>query len=303
MSRALNIWKFTDGKSGHESQSTGLVSELGKIFEVDEKTIDVNSLPNAFCMFFYWLFKSRPQNYPKNNPDLIIGAGHKTHSPMLFAKSISGGKTIVLMKPSLPIKRFDIVIAPKHDEITKRPNVIETSGVLNAIECVDDKNSKRGLMLIGGNSRHYDWNDTQIVSQIKKILEEDSDVDWTLTTSRRTPDSFLNLLEDFNIKVVPFANTNKEWMDEHYKNSGTIWVSPDSVSMVYESLTSGAATYVFSLHETSNESRVRNGLLDLVAQNAVMTFDKWEENPSKKHSPQQFNEASRVAKLILELIS
>ena len=52
MQKTLNIWKFTDGKQGHISQSDGLVAAIRKSHDVVEYVVDVNELPNAFFMFF-----------------------------------------------------------------------------------------------------------------------------------------------------------------------------------------------------------------------------------------------------------
>lgn len=303
MQNSLNIWKVTDGKPGHESQTDGLIAAIRALRGVTETIIHVNKRPNIFPMFFCWLFRNRPSVFPAGTPDLIIGAGHRTHSWLLLAKSICGGRTVVLMKPSLPLKRFDYVVVPKHDYVQPRANVIETKGMLNAVTFVLEKDLQKGLMLIGGKSKHYEWDGSRIATQVKKIVDQDKKVRWTLTTSRRTPESFLQLLEWLEIEIVPFKETDATWLLELYKASGKIWVTPDSVSMVYESLSSGAITNVFSLEPSKNTSRVRSGLEQLIINKTVCSFEDWERDAEHKRVPSEFNESERVANIILDDIT
>lgn len=299
MPKTLNIWKCIDGKQGHVSQSDGLISAIKASHEVAESVIDVRKMPSAFSMLFHWVFRKRPTMLPSNVPDLIIGAGHRTHSTLLLAKSLCGGRSVVLMKPSLPLKRFDYVIVPKHDVLQPRVNVIETQGALNAVPFVHDKDLRKGLMLIGGESKHYEWEDERVAQQVKEIVEQDASVSWTLTTSRRTPDSFLQFLEGVPLAIVPFEETDATWLLNQYEVSGKVWVTPDSVSMVYESLSSGAVTNIFSLSPSAATSRVRAGLEKLVENKTVCSFDDWDQNPKQEQTPVAFNESARVANILL----
>ena len=175
--------------------------------------------------------------------------------------------------------------------------------MLNAVTFVLEKDLQKGLMLIGGKSKHYEWDGSRIATQVKKIVDQDTKVQWTLTTSRRTPESFLQLLEGLEIEIVPFKETDATWLLELYKASGKIWVTPDSVSMVYESLSSGAITNVFSLEPSNNTSRVRSGLEQLIINKTVCSFEDWERDAEHKRVPSEFNESERVANIILDDIT
>ena len=88
------------------------------------------------------------------NPDLILGAGNATHLPMLVAKLLYSVPCVVLMKPSLPTIFFDLVFVPHHDACTNFGNVRTTTGVLCPIPNVQP-DANRGVILLGGNSRHF----------------------------------------------------------------------------------------------------------------------------------------------------
>ena len=159
----------------------------------------------------------------------------------------------LLMKPSVPLNWFDACIIPRHDSPPYRSSVLVTDGVLN---CVKAKSSQgatspsfaRGLILIGGESRHYTFNAESIVEQVLAIIGTSNHL-WTLTDSRRTPSGFIELLvsqikehgwQD-KIDIHPHQQTPSSWLPEQYQRADDIWVTPDSVSMVYESLTTGSA--------------------------------------------------------------
>ena len=299
------IWKFNDGKPGHENQTNGLVAALNSTQEVQVFEVPIIGLPK---LLFCWLIRKTPAAFPTQKPDLIIGAGRRTHITMVVAKSLCGGKTVVLMRPSLPFSLFDLIVAPEHDAVPPRNNVIEVKGVLNAVPFVNSKDNTEGLILIGGASSHFTWDSKEIIDQISEVIEHDGVMTWVLTTSRRTPEGFEQLLLDRikseNISVVPFDETNHDWMMEQFSRADHIWVSPDSVSMVYEALSSGATVRVFSMDSLhKNQSRVAKGLNDLIEQKYVSTFKKWETDPSCSSNPKQFNESDRVAKFVMEQLS
>jgi hypothetical protein len=111
------------------------------------------------------------QNLPA--PDLIIGAGHRTHFTVLAARRAHGGRAVVLMQPSLPLGWFDLCLIPEHDRPRDRPNVERTYGVLNTVLPASHAAPDRGLFLIGGPSAHHAWAEARMVEQILTVLRGD----------------------------------------------------------------------------------------------------------------------------------
>ncbi len=58
------------------------------------------------------------------------------------------GKILVIMKPSLPLKLFDLCVIPKHDGIMESSNVIVTESSLINIESKKIKKENLGLFLL-----------------------------------------------------------------------------------------------------------------------------------------------------------
>jgi mitochondrial fission protein ELM1 len=290
--RAVVVWAFTDGKAGHENQTRGLLAALAHHHPLDARWISVPAYASVLSSLMTRRFLPGVGLPP---PDLLIGAGHRTHLPLLAARRAHGGRTIVLMKPSLPRAWFDLCVIPEHDGVTGA-NVLSTRGALNPVE-PGKKNARTGLILIGGPSRHHGWSENDILSQIETIVAGESDIDWTLTTSRRTPPATMARLRALtlnNLTVVPVTETGPGWLSERLTSAAQVWVTEDSVSMVYESLTANAATGVLSV-PAKRESRIARGIAALTRDGLVTRFADWQRGHKLAPPAAPFNEAARVA--------
>ena len=119
-------------------------------------------------------------------PHLIVGVGHATHLPMLAARAACGGRTVVLMKPSLPLSLFDLIFVPRHDHYPRKGNVVGTWGVI-CPTTDEGKVQDEGLVLIGGPNRIYDWQPDAVADAVGAIADASPEIHWTACDSRRTP--------------------------------------------------------------------------------------------------------------------
>lgn len=293
------IWRIHDAKPGHANQTRGLVRALAALTDVE--TIDIPA-PSKWLSWQWWLTGTFPLGDKSPKPNLIIGAGHATHVAVLAARSAHGGKAIVLMKPSLPLRLFDLCIVPEHDAVTAANNLLSTRGVLNVVDPSSSQQSSRGLMLIGGPSSTYGWDKATMIDQIVAAAAGQPSVGWTLTTSRRTPEEFVDLLSERrlpNLTVVPCNQTGPGWVPQELARSAQVWVSEDSVSMVYEALTSGAAVGLLSV-PIRRSGRVSRGVHALVLEGWVTRFADWNNQEPLPKPPSKLHEAERCASLICE---
>jgi hypothetical protein len=295
--RAVVVWAFTDGKAGHENQTRGLLAALARHRPLDARWINVPAYASVLSSLMTRRFLP---GVGLPSPDLLIGAGHRTHLPLIAARRAHGGRSVVLMKPSLPRAWFDLCVIPEHDGVNGA-NVFSTRGALNPVE-PGKKNARAGLILIGGPSRHHGWDENEIISQVEAIVAKEHDVDWTLTTSRRTPAAttrHLCALNFKNLTVTPVAETGPGWLAERLASVAQTWVSEDSVSMVYESLTANAATGVFDV-PAKRASRVVRGVAALCRDGLATRFTDWQSGRKLAPPTMPFNEAARVAAWIGE---
>lgn len=287
--KKLIIYCVTDDKPGHKSQLDGLLQALKDQADTQVQWVHIaNSLKEQLAE-------------QTGKPDLILAAGHRTHLTALRLKWRFGGKLVVLMKPSLPLFLFDLCIVPEHDGLASSQRVITTQGALNAIRPSKNSDDNAGLILMGGPSKHHGWSDQQIVAQLQLLKVKMPEVQWTLTTSRRTPESFLETVEhlvDGQFMVVPVEHTSREWLLEHYRRCGVIWVSEDSVSMVYESLSAGAKVGVLEVPRL-RQSRISQGLDKLLAAKRLTRLDDSFDGQMKAGDYSPLLEAHRIAEVLL----
>ena len=109
----LVIWRFSDGKPGHDAQSQGLVNALSK--QPRSVICHVINTQTSTDKLFDIVSRRLLNDNDQQKPDLLIGAGRRTHLAMLMARWRYGGRIIVLMKPDLPRFLFDLCIIPEHD--------------------------------------------------------------------------------------------------------------------------------------------------------------------------------------------
>lgn len=298
------VWAFTDGKAGHENQTRGLLAALARRQPLDARWIKVPAYASVLSSLMTRRFLPGVGLPP---PTILIGAGHRTHLPMLAARRAHGGRSIVLMRPSLPRAWFDLCLIPEHDVAPGRStgmssNVLLTRGALNGMQ-VGTKNPKSGLILIGGASRHYGWREKELVAQVQAIVQRDTAVQWTLTTSRRTPLSTTTHLQGLtmdNLSVVPVQATGPGWLAEGLAQAAYVWATEDSVSMVYEALTAGCATGVLPVPRRRRVGKIARGISVLADEGLIAYFSDWQQGRKLAPPAQPFNEAARVAAWIVE---
>lgn len=217
-----------------------------------------------------------PQAKTLPDPDLIIGAGHKTHFSLLCAKHARGGKTIVLMKPSVPTSWFDYCLIPYHDNPPDTSHILATQGALNRVIPSNNHDPASGLILIGGSSNHYHWNDDQLIGQVTTVLATPG-ISWKITDSPRTPAKtrgLLAMLDKNRVSYHPHEETAPDWLVSQLQKAGVVWVSEDSISMVYEALSSGAAVGLFHVPVKRN-SRITRAIKQLLNNQQVTSHKQW----------------------------
>ena len=292
------LWLITDNKPGHRSQLQGLAQALAARTAVETHWIDA---PGGLAAFRHWLTGRFPPGAALPDPDFILIAGHRTHLAGLAARRARGGRLIALMRPSLPLRWFDLCVIPQHDRPPARANVIATRGVLNTARPSPEREADKGLFLIGGPSKHHGWDTPALLAQIDAILAATPAMRWTLTTSRRTPadtESALLALRDRGVNVRPVRDTPPGWAMAQVARSAQAWVTEDSVSMVYESLTAGAATGLLAVPRLG-ETRITAGVAELQRAGLVTAFADWVRTGQLAAPLERLAEADRVAEAVL----
>ena len=295
------IWRIVDGRRGHDNQSLGLVKALSRHVSCVSHDIPVSSFKSG--LWSYLLKKYSPgDSLPK--PHLIVGAGHGTHLHLLCARRAYGGRTVVIMNPSLPTAFFDFCLIPDHDNPRITDSIIITRGALNAITPGKYHDSGYGLIMVGGPSRHFGWDDNQLSGQIGLILKTSNNITWHITDSPRTPASTSHNLAGLGLENVIFhshKNTGMDWATNQLLKSGYVWVTEDSMSMIYESLTAGAATGLLRV-PLQRQGKLTNCIQNLISNNMITSFEDWKNGKQLTPPDDILDEANRCAEYLLEKI-
>lgn len=291
---AKSIWLITDGKPGHQAQLRGLGERLSARAQAAPFWVDAQEhrLP-------WW--RTQPRTIPSGPaPALIIGSGRTTHRLLLRLSRRFQVPAVVLMRPARPLWWFDAAIIPAHDRPPKRDHILITEGVLNDVHPVTElTREKSGLILVGGKSRHYRWEELSMHEQILAITDQYPDWHWLICDSRRTPESFLERLRDDapdNLQLHSHADTPAGWVQERLSRSRTVWVTPDSVSMVFEALTAGVPTGLLSL-PVKRKGRVPDTMQRLIDTGHVTA---WPKAPEADNAPPRLWEADRAARWLIQ---
>lgn len=303
------IYIISDGKKGHLSQTRGLAGALlaRAAQRAPEQAHSVHEVDITGLSFFGRLFyKGKELDLPR--PNLILCAGHGTHLAALSLARHLRCLCMVCMKPSLPLACFDLCIIPRHDlpdGAAVNARVFPTNGAINGITPQPDTPKTETLILIGGPSKSYKWDAELINNQIAAIARHSS-TPVVLTTSRRTPEDFAGDVATAcpGIRVIPVASTGPGWVAEHLAQAKDVWVTQDSVSMVYEALSSGAPVGIIEMAAKEgphkpDASRIARGLNMLIADGSVCRYTEWAKSRTLPHGSAPLNEAGRAADHIL----
>jgi len=294
----MHILYVSDGKAGHRSQALGLYRAIERqsVHKVSFEEISIEQLP-LISLFLSVLKKQSP--FLKQTPNYIVGVGSHTQlRVLLLGKIYPKAKTVILMKPNYPYIWFDYVVVPQHDGLAKRNNIILTQGALNPIVNEQRHQTDRILIALGGTSKRHQWNEQKVLTAIHDIVEYNPASEIILTTSRRTPSNFLSYLseQDFSkkIQIFPVEQTPQGWIFEEMQKAQAVWVTEDSVSMIYEALTAGCRVGVMML-DRLKQDRITRSVDNLLQQHIISITTTLQQLPVQN----TFKEAERVATYLL----
>ena len=293
----LTLWLIGDGKPGHENQSLGLAEAIQRRVACEIHQISIAGKVG----FFGRIRAALTQSAALPSPDFIIAAGHATHLALLCLARKYQAKSIVLMHPSLPLRCFDLCIAPSHDFPNKptRKNLILTRGAINRVHAGELPKTGK-LILIGGPSKTHGWDPAAMLDMLAKVTATGS---WQLTDSRRTPEGFLEQIKKQlpDIEIFSCKETAPDWLPDKLSRATEAWVSEDSVSMIYEALSSGARVGLLPVPRLNSLSRVLRGIDELIADRFLTPFSDWNQTGHLVQTAQLLNEADRCAEILLKL--
>ena len=255
------VWAISDGAAGNERQ----VLALAQAMRLQPAVAQV-PLRAPWSWFAPRLARGARLALPREIrehlrepwPALAIGCGRHAALLTRWLRRASGGRTFVvqILDPRIDPAHFDLVIAPRHDELAGA-NVIQTLGSLNAIDedwlaqglakfpNVMQLPQPRTTLLLGGPRRGLGMNDTwfeDFLARVGALVARDGG-SLLITSSRRTPQAWrAQVRERLRVDCRHFwdgAADGENPYQAYLAAADRIVVTPDSVNMLSEACATG----------------------------------------------------------------
>ena len=291
MGHALRIGVVSDGKAGHLNQSLGLAEALQRL-RPEVQVCQISAMARGAALRALLRRDSQGEAY-----DLLIGAGHGTHLTLLALGRACACPTVVIMRPSLPRRLFDLCIVPRHDGVAEDERCWLSDGPMNRL--IPGDKCDEGVILVGGPSPHFIWDEGAVLTQLQTIAAQGR---WQLSTSRRTPVSFLPAARSLslpNLTLHDVAELSPGWLGTTLAQAAQCWVTPDSASMVYEAMTAGCGVGLMDLAPQKG-SRVAGAMADLQQRGLVTHFCEFAPGSTLQSAQPVLAEANRLAQRLLD---
>lgn len=302
---------FFDGRPGHEKQSRGILQSLGEMVPVEvmqvvaERVSPLTRLRQLMRLFSVF---SRKPDQGLAEADLLLGAGSRTHLPILLAKKQYRQPAVICMSPTALLRPyFDLCLVPEHDGLKASRNVFITVGAPNCCRNLERHRQDRGLIAIGGvDAKSHRWDSLAMTGMVRQLVETEKNILWTITSSPRTPEEMVRemmKLADAHDTVCfkDFRHTPPGWIETQYVTCQTAWVSADSISMIYEALSAGCKVGLLPLAWRDHRGKFKSNEEQLLRKNLVLPFRRWQQGERWLNTTTHLNEAQRCAERILRI--
>ena len=137
---------------------------------------------------------------------------------------------------------------------------------------------------------------------MEAIVRANTTQAWTITDSRRTPEGQLATIASRipSLDVHPHVETGRDWLPAQLGKAAEVWVTEDSISMIYEALSSGAKVGLLPVPSLKKAGRVARGIARLADEGFVTPFSRWSPSAGLADPPRILREADRCAAIVME---
>jgi mitochondrial fission protein ELM1 len=143
-----------------------------------------------------------------------------------------------------------------------------------------------------------------LLEQVRTILERETSVAWTASSSPRTPQETIDAIENLarntgNFRFYRAGDTPAGWIEEQYKEHAAVWVTADSISMIFEAITAGCRVGILPVEWTHVQGKFKRCVDHLIENRWVTPFESWTAGSEAMIAGRRLDEAARCANEIL----
>ena len=296
------VWTLLDERAGNRSQCLGVAEALDLGFERrDLQYTAAAALPNfAIGASFAALTLDSRVNLTPPWPDVVVAAGRRTAPVARRIKGLGGGRTFLvqIMDPG-GAGDFDLVAVPRHDQLGRRPNLIQTTGAPHRLGPAKLEEAARQwrprlkalpepriALIVGGSTRRRRFSEEMArqLGRMASAMASGAGGSLLVSTSRRTGDATRALLYEIAAPahVYRWGDGGENPYAGYLGLADAIIVSGDSVSMCSEACAGTGPVYIYAPEAltVAKHARLHRELFDAgYARPLAGTLERWSHPP------------------------
>jgi len=308
----LKALLLTQGMHGMISQAEGLAKALN--LDYKHQTIKLKKFWNYVPPKFTPISEKILSEQFTCNAKVVISCGRKSVIPSIFLKK-KFGKDILnihIQDPKVKLSNFDFIVAPEHDGL-KGQNVLTSKGAIhyltnneldineNYLKSRINNKKKIVTLIMGGPTKHYDYNDKAIDNIFLKIKKNflENNYQLIVVPSMRTPQHIIDKAKNyFKEDQIVIPDVDKKAYLCSLKIANHIIITCDSISMISEAAITGKPIYVAQMPAIKKNERFKFFFNLFVSLNIIREL----RNSVENWNYTKLNETNKIADQIREKI-
>jgi mitochondrial fission protein ELM1 len=258
---------LSDGRPGHYNQSLAVAEALKEIEPVEVTLCQIRVKRYAKYLLRMLLNHTAGQKWLQKVmndkrigwfyegydvdlvPDIVISSGKETSMLNALLGLCYGAKTLFIGNPKKLDHRLFTAVLTVLDLGFDNQIVLDVAPTLPYRADLDafcreiglERNRRYHALLIGGDGSGYRYTDEEYDALITYVNRTSKDVNWLVTTSRRTPPDVEKRMQvQMNAAMfVAYNQEPKKVIGAFLALSETVFVTEESASMVSEAVASG----------------------------------------------------------------
>lgn len=240
MNKVNLCWVISDGRKGHEIQSTTVADHIAhqvKLYTFQSTWIQRMTAPRALghrLQETHWVDSHPDLTKP---PQIIISCGRQAAAAAKTIKKQTGCKHIQILNPKGNLTDYDLLLLPKHDAVQGVNICCFTGSIHNIKPTTNPSKSNESIAVILGNPAKEYW-ETHWINDWTRIQNLANHI--SICGSPRLTQHAKSLIRmNAQIENVNIWLDNSDGENPYQKllsEAGIFYVTADSINMVNECL-------------------------------------------------------------------